>query len=112
MPTPYILNDNDALFFYRYTAKLPKDIVNRKSITDVALRLGITISFDSNDCKELSYERDHILIYDKSLGKNRLFFKHLRNAFAHLYIELSDDRCGKGGELITHVSDFGIEFNI
>ncbi len=92
-PTQHVLSNNDALIFYGYAAKLPAEIANRKSISDVARKFGIIIDFEYGGCKRSSCKPNHIRIYNYTNGKNQSFFRHLRNAFAHLYIEISGGRC-------------------
>lgn len=95
-PKRHILTDADALFFYKCAAaKQSQDISNRKDISTVASKFGINIEFKSESCKNRSIEQDCIRIYGyiKRAGKNQIFFNHIRNAFAHLYIEISGTRC-------------------
>jgi len=96
-PTEHILNnDEDVLFFsHNFLYHNGKRIQNRKSIEDIAKKYNIAIHHHKGDkCKRFKYPVDEIHIYDaKSTGLNNIFFSHMRNAFAHCYIELSGTRC-------------------
>lgn len=89
----HVLNDEDALFFYHYIVKTPAEIENRKPIHNLACKFGITIIFESGQYNKYDSTRDCIRIYDNVRGKNKIFFRHLRNAFAHQNIKISGDRC-------------------
>lgn len=92
-PVPHLLNDPDVLFFYEHAIRLFADVKNRKSIQKLALHHGITIIFEPDVCKSYATTQDTIHIFDNSGGKNQIFFRHLRNAFAHQNIEISGARC-------------------
>lgn len=92
-PTQSVLNDNDAVFFYKNAAKLSSELEHRKNISALASKFGITITFAKGPCKKFTTEADSITIYGPTSNQNKTFFRHLRNAFAHLYIEVANSRC-------------------
>ena len=65
----------------------------RNSLQNLALQHGITIIFEPDVCKSYATTQDTIHIFENSVGKNQVFFWHLRNAFAHQNIEISGARC-------------------
>ena len=92
-PKQYVLNDSDALFFYNHSAKTNAEIENRKQISKIASKHGIKIDFTGDECYRQQTAQNCIKIYRCKSYHNITFFKHLRNAFAHLYIEISGNRC-------------------
>lgn len=92
-PKQYVLNDSDVLFFYYHSAKTDAEIAKRESISKIASRHGIKFDFIKDKCTRQQATQNCIKIYKSKTNHNRTFFKHLRNAFAHLYIEISGNRC-------------------
>jgi len=91
----HIVKDEDILFFYDLVMKhRGLSVVNRKSINSLSNKYNIEITKEKAEtCNSFICEPDKITIYDDYKGLNQRFFCHLRNAFAHCYIEISGDRC-------------------
>lgn len=92
-PKQYVLADQDALFFYQHSSKSVSDIANRKNISDLANKYGIKIIFNSQKCQIRKPVQDTIELFQVDKNKNQTFFRSIRNAFAHLYIEIQANRC-------------------
>lgn len=94
-PPQYVLGRDDALFFYDLiVSKSKQDIQNREDISKLSKKIGIAIEFSNNDCSSFSVPQDKIQIFKHNSAKNRAFIQHLRNAFAHLYVEITPNgRC-------------------
>lgn len=95
-PKKYILTSNeDILYFYDLSFKnRGLNIKNRKSLKDLSKKFNIDIQQSSEGtCKDRQCEPNKILIFEEKGGLNERFFKHLRNAFAHCQIEISEGRC-------------------
>lgn len=92
-PNQHILGNDDALLFYEYSAKKDNEIEKRKNISAIASKHGIIIEFNKGNCTKRPTLRNKIIIYQCKSEHNKTFFRHIRNAFAHLYIEISDRRC-------------------
>lgn len=95
-PKSVYLQDKDALYFYNTSIRnCELSIKNRNDITSIANKYNIKIVWKNSGetCNRFTYPCDEIHIYGESKFRNKRFFTHLRNAFAHCYIEISDDRC-------------------
>lgn len=94
-PKQHILSQSDVSFFYDSAlSKSPKDIINRDEISKLSKKYGIEIEFINDACSQALTPKDKISIYRHDNNRNQSFFQHLRNAFAHLYIEITaDGRC-------------------
>lgn len=90
-----IIKEDDIVFFYDLVMKhRNQSIKGRKSIESISKKYGIEIKREkSGECKDLKPELGKIILYDDNLGLNQCLFLHLRNAFAHCYIEVSEERC-------------------
>lgn len=89
-------NSEDILYFYNNALAYRRiGIENRKSIINIANKYGIAIKFlNYGECKFFKPSPNVIAIYDsKEAGVNKIFFNHLRNAFAHRGIVIEDGRC-------------------
>lgn len=95
-PKQHILSDKEDVVYFYENAIAHRGIAleNRKEINKLSRKKGFEIRFlDSGECKESISKPNEITIYDSSKGKNQKFFRHLRNAFSHCYIEIGSDRC-------------------
>lgn len=95
-PPFFILDPDDAIYFYKLAIGYnPNELVCRKKIDTIAKKHGILISFKKfGKCRTFDSSKDEIIIYGlEGIGGNKQFFTHLRNAFAHCYISITEGRC-------------------
>lgn len=91
----HIVDKEDIYFFYDLVMNQgSKSIKNRKSISSISSKYGIEIKIEkAGTSKSIQPVKDSITIFDEDKSLNERFFSHLRNAFAHCYIEISENRC-------------------
>lgn len=97
-PKESILKEEDVKFFYKNVlSRLSQNISGYNSICSVSKKFGFKVIFvpSQSNCNIHKLPYDKIIIYDKSVNANEQFLRHIRNAFAHLLIDIDDNggRC-------------------